>query len=87
MKQDPAVENVLAFVGGNAAQNQGRMFVVLKPLNERKISADQVIARLRPKLSHVPGATLVLPGRAGFADRRAPVQCAVSVHAVGRKPG
>ncbi len=56
--QDPAVQNVLAFVGGNAAQNQGRMFVVLKPLNERKVSADQVIARLRPKLSHVPGATL-----------------------------
>ena len=52
--KDPAVQNVLAFVGGNGAQNQGRMFVVLKPLNERKISADQVIARLRPKLSHVP---------------------------------
>ncbi len=40
--------------------NQGRAFVVLKPLAERKISADQVIARLRPKLSHVPGATLFL---------------------------
>ncbi len=60
VKQDPAVENVLAFVGGNGAQNQGRMFVVLKPLNVRKISADQVIARLRPKLSHIPGATLYL---------------------------
>ena len=56
--QDPAVRDVLAFVGGNAAQNQGRMFVVLKPLNERKISVDQVIARLRPKLSHIPGASL-----------------------------
>jgi multidrug efflux pump len=58
VKQDPAVDNVLAFVGGNAALNQGRMFVTLKPLNQRKVSADQVIARLRPKLSHVPGATL-----------------------------
>jgi multidrug efflux pump len=58
VNQDPAVQNVLAFVGGNAAQNQGRMFVVLKPLSERKISADKVIARLRPKLAHVPGATL-----------------------------
>ncbi len=58
VKQDPAVENVLAFVGGNAAQNQGRMFVTLKPLQQRKISVDQVIARLRPKLSHVPGASL-----------------------------
>jgi multidrug efflux pump len=60
VKADPAVENVLAFVGGNGAQNTGRMFVVLKPLSERKISADKVIARLRPKLSHIPGATLFL---------------------------
>ena len=60
VRKDPAVENVLAFVGGNGAQNQGRVFIVLKPLNVRKMSADQVIARLRPKLSHVPGATLFL---------------------------
>ena len=62
VKQDPAIENVLASVGGNAAQNQGRMFVTLKPLAQRKISADQVIARLRPKLAHVPGATLFFQG-------------------------
>jgi multidrug efflux pump len=60
VRTDPAVENVLAFVGGNGAQNQGRVFVVLKPLNVRKVGADQVIARLRPKLSHIPGATLYL---------------------------
>ncbi len=60
VKADPGVENVMAFVGGHGAQNQGRMFVVLKPLNERKVSADQVIARLRPKTSHIPGATLFL---------------------------
>jgi len=58
VKQDPAVENVLAFVGGNTALNQGRMYVTLKPLSERKLTADQVIARLRPKISHIPGATL-----------------------------
>ena len=62
VKQDPAIENVLAFVGGNAAQNQGRMFVTLKPLAQRKISVDQVIARLRPKLAHIPGATLYFQG-------------------------
>ncbi|MFI5115939.1 MAG: multidrug efflux RND transporter permease subunit [Terriglobales bacterium] len=62
VKQDPAIENVLAFVGGNAAQNQGRMFVTLKPLAQRKISVDQVIARLRPKLAHIPGATLFFQG-------------------------
>ncbi len=62
VKQDPAVENVLAFVGGNAPQNQGRMYVTLKPLAERKISVDQIIARLRPKLAHIPGATLYFQG-------------------------
>ena len=58
--QDPAVQNVVAFTGGNTASNQGRMYITLKPLKDRKISADQVIARLRPKLAHIPGATLFL---------------------------
>src|SRR5262249_4394806 len=40
--------------------NTGRMFVSLKDLSERKLSADQVIGRLRSKLSHIPGATLYL---------------------------
>ena len=62
VKQDPAVQDVLASVGGNSAQNQGRMFVTLKPLAQRKISVDHVIARLRPKLSHIPGATLYFQG-------------------------
>ncbi|HEY7087184.1 MAG TPA: multidrug efflux RND transporter permease subunit [Tepidisphaeraceae bacterium] len=60
--QDPGVDNLVAFAGGNnsGGTNTGRMFVTLKPLNERKISADQVIARLRPKLAAIPGATLYL---------------------------
>jgi multidrug efflux pump len=62
-RQDPAVENVLAFVGGGpggSASNAGSMFINLKPLDERNISADGVIARLRGKLSRIPGATLYL---------------------------
>ena len=58
--KDPAVENVIGFAGGNTAMNQGRMFFTLKPLSERKITADQVIGRLRSKLSVVPGATLFM---------------------------
>ena len=58
--KDPAVNTVVAFAGGNTTYNSGRMFITLKPLNERKVSADQVIARLRPKLSVVPGATLYM---------------------------
>jgi multidrug efflux pump len=61
VKRDPAVQNVLASVGGGGAQNQARLFVILKDLKDRKgVSADAVINRLRPKLSHVPGASLYL---------------------------
>ncbi len=58
--KDPAVETIVGFAGGNTSANQGRMFITLKPLSERKISADQVIGRLRRKLSVVPGATLFM---------------------------
>jgi multidrug efflux pump len=57
---DPAVQNVIAFTGGGGAANGGFVFLSLKPLEERKAHADQVIARLRPKLSAVPGASLFL---------------------------
>ena len=57
---DPAVSTVTAFTGGGNTTNTGRMFIALKPLHERKISADQAIARLRGRLAHVPGATLFL---------------------------
>ncbi len=56
---DPAVENVVAFTGGGQ-RNSGFMFISLKPIAERKISADKVIARLRPQLAREPGAGLFL---------------------------
>ena len=58
--KDPAVSTVTAFVGGGGTANTGRMFIMLKPLEERQVSAGQVISRLRGKLAHVPGATLYL---------------------------
>ena len=63
VKADPAVDTVLGFTGGGGGgttTNTGRMFIALKPLSERKITADYIIARLRPKLAKVPGATLYL---------------------------
>jgi multidrug efflux pump subunit AcrB len=61
IKADPAVQHVIGFAGGNAgASNTARMFITLKPLNQRKLSADLVIARLRKKLSHIPGGALYL---------------------------
>jgi multidrug efflux pump len=58
--KDSAVNTVVAFAGGNTTYNTGRMFITLKPLEERKVSADQVIGRLRSKLAVVPGATLYM---------------------------
>jgi len=59
IKKDPAVEAVVGFTGGGQT-NSGFMFVSLKPLDERKISVDQVIGRLRRQMAVVPGATLFL---------------------------
>jgi multidrug efflux pump len=71
--KDPAVYTVAGFAGGGSPINQGRFFMMLKPLEERSnckpqhfwqscplVSADDVINRLRPKLAVVPGATLIL---------------------------
>ena len=70
---DPAVNTVVAFAGGNTVSNQGRFFIMLKPLAERakcpvhhfwqscpNVTADDVLNRLRSKLAVVPGATLYL---------------------------
>jgi multidrug efflux pump len=58
VQKDPAVESSNGFIGGSS--NTARMFVALKPREVRKETADQVIARLRRQLSHVPGAQLFL---------------------------
>jgi len=62
VKSDPGVATVIAFTGGGGGTttNTGRSFIALKPLKERKATADQIINRLRPKLTAVPGATLIL---------------------------
>jgi len=57
--QDPAVDKVIGFTGGGQ-RNVANMFVILKPLSERQIGADQVIARLRKALGHEAGAQLFL---------------------------
>ena len=59
IKQDPGVQSVSGFTG-NSQRNSGIVFLPLKPLSERRASADEIVARLRPKLSQVPGANLFL---------------------------
>src|SRR5580692_8244381 len=58
--KDPAVDTVTAFTGGGSGGSTARVFSQLKPLNERKLSADQVIARIRTKTAGIPGAALYL---------------------------
>jgi multidrug efflux pump len=59
---DPAIDTVNGFTGGGrgGASNSARMFISLKPLEQRNASADEIIGRLRPKLARIPGATLYL---------------------------
>jgi multidrug efflux pump len=59
VQTDPAVGSVIGFTGTRAL-NQATVFVSLKPLAQRKLSADEVVQRLRPKLNHVSGARLFL---------------------------
>jgi multidrug efflux pump len=64
--EDPAVYSATAAVGGagpgGGSTNIGNLWVALKPLNERpgRVTADQVVDRLRSKLTSVPGATMFL---------------------------
>ena len=61
--RDPAVDTVTAFTGGGGStRNTGRMFIALKPIEQRKLTADQVIGRLRKGLSEVAGAPTFLQG-------------------------
>src|SRR2546425_4257422 len=58
---DPGVDSVVGLTGGTqGTSNTGRMFIALKPVAERKLTAAEVIARRRRKLANVPGATLYL---------------------------
>ncbi|HEV3219060.1 MAG TPA: multidrug efflux RND transporter permease subunit [Candidatus Acidoferrales bacterium] len=63
VRADPAVDTVGDSTGGSGyggPTNTGRMFIQLKPIEERKLTVDQVIARIRTKAAKVPGATLYL---------------------------
>jgi multidrug efflux pump len=59
VRSDPAVASVAGFIGGRSL-NSGNLFIELKPLAERRLSAIEVVGRLRPKLQQIPGAQLFL---------------------------
>jgi len=60
IKKDPAVETVSAFTGGAGATNTANIFIALKPLDERKITAPDIINRIRPQLNRLQAASAFL---------------------------
>jgi multidrug efflux pump len=58
LRRDPAIDTVVAFTGGGTTANQARLFISLKPRQERRASAEQVIARLRPRFALDPHANV-----------------------------
>jgi len=60
LAQDPDIEGWATSIGGSRPVNTGWVGIGLKPRSERKSSADEVIARLRPKVAQISGGTLFL---------------------------
>jgi multidrug efflux pump len=60
MRQDDEIETVIGFTGGQRGMNSGIMFATLKPLEERKLTVNRLMERLRGKLENEPGARLIL---------------------------
>ncbi len=60
IKADPGVANVNAYTGGRGGGNGGFIYAALKPLNERKVSVEEIINRLRPKMNRLPVAAAFL---------------------------
>jgi multidrug efflux pump len=58
--RDPAIDGIVAILGGGSTPNQARLFMSLKPRADRGVSADQVIARLRPAFARDPHASVFL---------------------------
>jgi hydrophobe/amphiphile efflux-1 (HAE1) family protein len=61
VQTDPDIAHVVSFIGGGGnPTNNGQMFIDLKPRPPRKVTADEIIARLRPKLARVPGIAVYM---------------------------
>ncbi len=84
IKTDPDVSYVAGFIGGGGAgastTNTGRMFISLKPFEERNSTVFQIMGRLRKKLAQVAGRPYLSSTGPGPSDRRNDQQCRLSVH-------
>jgi multidrug efflux pump len=60
LRRDPAIDSIVALRGGGSTSNRAQVFMSLKPLAERRITADAIIARLRPAFASDPRANVFL---------------------------
>ena len=60
LRRDPNIENFMSSIGGFGPNNTGRVFMRLKPRDERQLDAEQIIEELRPKLARIPGISVFL---------------------------
>ena len=60
LAEDPAIADVIGMAGGSSGINNANMLIRLKPMNERRVSADEVITRLRKNMPPVPGGNFWL---------------------------
>ena len=90
VRKDPDVASVASFVGAgtvNATLNTGRLYINLKPRDQRKAGAAEIIDRLREAHEGRRGHRAVHAGGAGRADRQPRQPHAVPVHPAGRRRG
>ena len=84
VQDDPAVASVVGFTGGRQT-NSGFVYVSLKPFSERRITADDVVTRLRGKLAEVGGRPSLHGCGLRFEDRRAAEQRHLPIYAALRR--
>ena len=83
VQKDPGVASVAMAIGGSGALNSARVFITLKPREERDVSAQQIIARLRPKLDQVQGGRLFLQAAQDIRVGGRSSRTGVPVHPAG----
>ena len=85
VQADPAIASVKGYTGSGSGTNTGSVYIDLKPKSQRSDTADEVIARLRRKLTQVPGARLYLQSVQDIRIGRAGEQCRIPIHLAGRE--
>lgn len=93
--KDPNIDGFMSSIGGGGGSNTGRFFMRLKPRKERKLSADEIIQELRPKLAKVAGVrtflknvpSIQIGGTSSKASTSTPCRVRIPMSCTGLLPG